>query len=79
MPAWLRYALIRVGTFAVVLIVLLMLGIDWLWAALIAAVIGFCVGFIFFRRQRDEVAEQMATRRPRRTSDESAEDAADED
>ncbi|TPX01586.1 DUF4229 domain-containing protein [Schumannella luteola] len=77
MPAWLRYALIRVGVFALVFAVLLLLGFHYVWAGLIAAVVGFCVGFIFFRGQRDEVATQLANRKPRRTTDESVEDAED--
>ncbi|TPW74124.1 DUF4229 domain-containing protein [Schumannella soli] len=79
MPAWLRYALIRVGVFALVFAVLLLLGFHYLWAGLIAAVVGFCVGVIFFRGQRDAVATQLANRKPRRATDESVEDDAEDD
>jgi hypothetical protein len=75
-PVWLRYTLLRVLVFAVPLAVLLFLGVHWLWSALIASVVAFCVSFIFLRRRRDEVAQAWAARRPVRTRDDVAEDAA---
>lgn len=75
MPAWLSYSLLRVGIFLATLVILLVLGLYWLWAALIATVVAFCVSYIFFRRQRLALAEELASRRPVRTSDDAAEDA----
>lgn len=75
MPAWLTYALIRVGIFVVALVALLLLGIPWLWSAIIATVIAFCLAFVLFRRQRDAVAAEWAARRRERTADDDAEDS----
>lgn len=75
MPAWLSYTLLRLGLFLGILITLLVLGLPWFWAALVATVIAFCVSYIFFRRQRLALAEQWARRRPTRTRDDVAEDA----
>ena len=63
---WIKYTLIRIVLFAGVLAVLLLFtpAPPWL-ATIIAAVIGFCVSYIFFRPQRDQLAESIATRRER--------------
>jgi hypothetical protein len=74
-PAWLRYTLIRLVLFVVPLAVLLFLGVFWLWAALVATVVAFCLSFIFLRGQRAAVATDWANRRPRPTRDDEAEDA----
>lgn len=75
MPAWLTYALIRVGIFAVMFAALLLIGLSWLWSALIATIIAFCLAFVLFRKQREAVALEWASRHPERTSDDEAEDA----
>lgn len=63
---WIKYTIIRVALFAGVLAVLLLFtpAPPWL-ATVIAAVVGFCVAYIFFRPQRDELAESIASRRER--------------
>lgn len=78
MPAWLQYTLIRLGVFGVALAILLVVGVPWLLAALLAAVIGFCVGYIFFRDLRLRMAAELANARSRPATgdDEDAEDAA---
>lgn len=71
------YGLIRLGVFAVVFAALMIVRADlwWLWAV-VAAVVGFCVGYIFFGRLRDASSRELAERRkPRSTPDEDAEDA----
>lgn len=73
----LAYGLLRLGVFAVVFALLMLVRVDlwWLWAV-VAAVISLCVGYIFFGRLRDAAAAQFAERRAARiqTPDESAED-----
>ena len=74
MKPWILYTLIRVGIFAACFA--LLYGVariePWL-AALIAAAIGLCVSYIFFRPQRDEAVRSLASR-PAATTDEAAED-----
>jgi uncharacterized membrane protein YphA (DoxX/SURF4 family) len=66
---WLAYTLVRLGIFAVALAVLLIIGV-WPWlAAIVAAVIGFCVAYIFFGRLRTAMALEIAERRTRPTKD----------
>jgi uncharacterized membrane protein YphA (DoxX/SURF4 family) len=56
---WLVYTAIRVGIFAVALAVLLVIGVAGWIAAIVAAAIGLCVSYIFFRPQRDAVAKSI--------------------
>lgn len=87
MKPWLKYSVVRLGLFAVVLGVLLVLRFDPLWATLIAAVVGFCISYLFFAPLRRRVALDLADRRsrPAKLDDDSAaedeaiaEDEADE-
>ena len=66
---WLIYSVIRVGIFAVALGVLLALSVTFVVAAIGAAIIGLCVSYIFFRRQRDAVAASIVRIRSTRQRD----------
>ena len=73
---WLIYGIIRLSLFAVALTVLLIAGIEGWIAALIAAAIGLCIAYIFFRPQRDAIVSARARAdRSAARSDEAAEDA----
>jgi len=76
--AWLLFSALRVLVFAIPFGILFALGLEWWLAALIAAVIGFCVSYIFLRGLRDRVAVQLAEARsaaPKPSADEQAEDS----
>ena len=77
MKPWLAYSLLRLGVFAVVFALLMVANVPWWLSAIIAAVIGLCVGYIFFGRLRDAVALDIAARRarPAGDADTAAEDA----
>jgi len=80
---WIRYSLIRLSLFAVVLAAGLLLNVPPLWATIAAAIIGLCVSYIFFGKLRNQVALDLAARRQRGSvntdSDEDAQlDEADE-
>ena len=79
-PAWLFYSVLRVLVFAVPLAVFLLLGIQPWLSTVLAAIIGFCLSYIFLRKPRDEVAAGLYQLRHRTTepvsADEEAEDAA---
>ena len=62
MRPWIKYSLIRLSIFVVVLAVLLIIGMNPFLAALVAAVAGFALSYIFFRKIRDEVAAELAVR-----------------
>jgi uncharacterized membrane protein len=78
MRAWVLFSAVRVLVFAVPFGILFALGLEWWIAALVAAVIGFCVSYIFLRPLRERVALQLAGARdaaPKPTRDEEAEDS----
>jgi len=58
-PAWLVFTVLRVLMFAVPFVILLVLGIEGWLAALLAAVIGLCLSYIFLRTPRDTVARGL--------------------
>jgi tetrahydromethanopterin S-methyltransferase subunit C len=66
---WIAYSLLRVGVFAVVFAALLLTPLPWWLAAVVAAVVGLCVGYIFFGKLRDAVALDIAERRARPAGD----------
>ena len=75
MKPWVLYSLIRVGIFAAVFALLYGLaGLEWWIAALIAAAIGLCVAYLFFRPQRDELVRTIGAKPAHANTDESAED-----
>jgi hypothetical protein len=83
--AWLVYTLARLGIFAAALAVLLVIGLKWYWATILAAVVGLLVSYIALPKLRGRVTESLASRRdrPERDADTDFEDdfvdAADSD
>ena len=66
---WLAYSLLRLGVFAVAFAVLMLANVPWWLSAILAAIIGLCVGYIFFGKLRDAVALDIAERRARPAGD----------
>ncbi|HEY5231628.1 MAG TPA: DUF4229 domain-containing protein [Galbitalea sp.] len=62
MRPWIKYSLIRFGIFVVVLALLLVLNVNPILAAIVAAVAGFVISYVFFRTIRDQVAAEFAVR-----------------
>ena len=78
MRDWLLFSTVRLLAFVVPFVVLMVIRLDWWIAALGAAVIGFCVSYIFLASLRDRVALRVAEARagsPKVRADEAAEDA----
>ena len=69
MKPWVTYSLFRVGVFALAFALLMVANVPWWLSAIIAAVIGLCVGYIFFGRLRNAVALDIAERRARPAGD----------
>lgn len=81
LPRWLPYTALRTLFFLVPLVLTYGLGGNIYIAAIVAAIVGFCLSLIFLNRQRIELAGDLAARRreaaaPQTDSDEVAEDAA---
>jgi hypothetical protein len=62
---WVKYTIIRLGVFLVALVVLVLLLPNPYLATLIAAVVAFCVSYLFFAPLRRQVALELAERRSR--------------
>lgn len=79
-PAWLVFTVLRVLMFAVPFVILLALGIAGWLSAVVAAIIGLCLSYIFLRAPRDSVARDLYAVRHRSTEpvhpDVESEDAA---
>jgi Protein of unknown function (DUF4229) len=60
--AWLNYILIRVGLFIGVLVILILIGFEKIFAALIAAAVSLAISLMFFTKQRDRVSEAVYKR-----------------
>ena len=59
MKPWVLYSLLRVGIFAVAFAVLMLVGfVPWL-AAIVAAVIGLCVSYLFLGRTREAMSQDL--------------------
>ena len=82
-PAWLTFTVLRLLFIAVPLVVLLLVlpAEYWIFSACAAVIIGLCLSFLFLRRPRQAVADQLAAARKRErteakpTVDDEVEDA----
>lgn len=74
---WVKYLVLRIGTFAALLAVLLLLRFDPFFASAIAAVLALAISLIFFSKQRDAVSAAIyRARNKKNDSDTDAEDSA---
>ncbi|PFG29401.1 DUF4229 domain-containing protein [Paramicrobacterium agarici] len=62
-PPAVTYTILRLLTFFVPLAILLLLGFNEWFSAIVAALIGFAVSLIFLRRSRDQVSEAIHSKR----------------
>jgi hypothetical protein len=72
-----KYSVIRIGLFAAVLVILMLVGVPGWIAAIAAALVALSVSYIFFRRQRDDAITSIRKQpdtAARPASDEQAED-----
>ena len=58
-PAWLLFTVLRVLMFVVPFVILLVLGIEGWLAAVLAAIIGLCLSYIFLRNPRNSVSRDL--------------------
>ncbi len=72
MPAWIPYTLLRLALFGGTFALLMVLGLDYWWAAIAAAVVGLTVSYIFFPTLRNRVSTELAESRARRAGADTA-------
>jgi hypothetical protein len=68
------YALIRIGMFALILTVLLVIGFNPIYSTLVAAALAFAISLVFLSKLRDE-ASKSVYKRVKRDSTEGIRDA----
>ncbi len=59
---WLVYIVARLGVFAAVLIVFMLLGFGWLYSTLIAAALSLAFSLIFLSNQREALSSDIYNR-----------------
>ena len=59
---WLVYISARLGVFAAVLTVFMLLGFGWLYASLIAAALSLAFSLIFLSKQREALSSDIYNR-----------------
>ena len=64
---WVKFLLLRLGTFVAILTVMLVLQFDPYFSSIIAAVLALAISLIFFNKQRDEVAKSIYATRNKST------------
>jgi uncharacterized membrane-anchored protein YhcB (DUF1043 family) len=75
---WFWFSLMRIAVFAIPLIVMLFLGIEPWIAALLAAIVGLCISYIFFAPTRNSLSQALYESRQAKKAaakDEETEDA----
>ena len=65
---WIVYSAIRLGMFAAILAILILVGVNPIIATIGSAAISFCLSYIFLTKQRDAVARSVVTIRSKKTT-----------
>lgn len=72
---WLKYTLYRLGLFIGLTLLLALLGIPWIFAAILGAMISFAISMIWLSGLRDELSKQIYQKRTKpKAEDEQVED-----
>ncbi|MEV7646366.1 DUF4229 domain-containing protein [Arthrobacter sp. NPDC089319] len=61
MAFW-KFSALRLGIMAVIFVICLFLRLGIVYSALAAAVMGWCITYLFFRKMRDEAGRALASR-----------------
>ena len=80
---WIKYLVLRIGTFSAFLAVMLLLQFDPFFASAIAAVLALAISLIFFGNQRDAVSAAIYRAKNKKNdsdadSEDSVEDSAED-
>jgi hypothetical protein len=60
--AFWKFSALRLGIMAVIFVICLFLRLGVVYSALAAAVMGWCITYLFFREMRDEAGRALASR-----------------
>lgn len=77
---WVRFLLLRLGTFVLILAIMLLLRFDPYFSSIISAVLALAISLIFFGKQRDELSKSIYEARNKSSdSDSNHEDAVEDE
>lgn len=68
---WVRFLLLRLGTFLLILAIMLTLRFDPYFSSIIAAILALSISLIFFSKQRDEVSKSIYESRNKKSDKDS--------
>ena len=72
---WLKYTLIRLGLFLGLTILLGLIGVPWIFAAILGAMLSFAFSMVFLSHLRDQMSKDIYAKRSKpKGADEQAED-----
>ena len=72
---WLKYTLIRLGLFLGLTILLGIIGVPWIFAAILGAMLSFAFSMVFLSHLRDQMSKDIYAKRSKpKDADEQAED-----
>ena len=72
---WLKYTLIRLGLFLGLTILLGLIGVPWIFAAILGAMLSFAFSMVFLSHLRDQMSKDIYAKRSKpKDADELAED-----
>ena len=72
---WLKYTLIRLGLFLGLTILLGLIGVPWIFAAILGAMLSFAFSMVFLSHLRDQMSKDIYSKRSKpKDADEQAED-----
>jgi hypothetical protein len=60
--AFWKFSALRLGIMAVIFVICLFLRLGIVYSAIAAAVMGWCITYLFFRQMRDEAGRALASR-----------------
>lgn len=66
-PPWLSYSVLRLALFALLMLGLHAVGVDWISAVLLGSVLAFVISMLLLRRPREATAIALATSNERRS------------
>ena len=72
---WLKYTMIRLGLFLGLTILLGLIGVPWIFAAILGAMLSFAFSMVFLSHLRDQMSIDIYAKRSKpKDADEQAED-----
>jgi hypothetical protein len=60
---WVKYTVLRLGVFSGLCILLIVLGMPWLFAVVISAMLSFAYSLFFLTGLRDQISKQIYEKR----------------